>query len=478
MQDTESMQEDVIDKKSLYRMIPQVDRLLQDEQFSSMLKETNPSYIIESISLELNQVRESIRIGELHTEQLVIDRLTRLPNRICERAKKLGQYHMRRVINGTGILLHTNLGRAPFSENHIKKLTKLLQGYSNLEYNLEQGHRGERYAHFKDVICRITGAEDAIAVNNNAAAVLLVLSALCNEKEVVVSRGELIEIGGKFRIPDVVSQGGAILKEIGTTNKTHLEDYAAAMTEQTGAILKVHTSNYRIVGFMESVEVKELSRLAKNFQIPLIEDLGSGILLNLRKYGLEYEPTVKDSLEQGADLVCFSGDKLFGGPQAGIILGKEKYIRMLKQHPLMRALRIDKFTTAALEIICQEYELEEQAIKNIPVLSMLVQSVEEVEKRAEHLFQILQDVNYQCKLNIEDCMSQAGGGSLPAQEIKSKAVTFKPKDISINSMEKKLRFLELPILVRLAENKILVDLRTVSNDEVDLLASGIKKVLL
>ena len=246
-----------------------------------------------------------------------------------------------------------------------------MSGYSNLEYNLEEGHRGERYSHFEKLLCRLTGAEAAMAVNNNAAAVMLILSSLAKGGEVVVSRGELVEIGGKFRIPDVMEQSGATLVEVGTTNKTHLADYEEAVTEETKALLKVHTSNYRIVGFTESVGIDELIPLAKEKGIPVIEDLGSGVLVDLSRYGITYEPTVQESIRKGADVVCFSGDKLLGGPQAGIIIGKKEYIDRMKRNQLTRALRIDKFTAAALELTLHEYLSEEQAMRKIPVLSMI-----------------------------------------------------------------------------------------------------------
>ena len=260
-------------------------------------------------------------------------------------AKAVSAMHtpnMKKVINGTGTILHTNLGRAPISFGHMMRAAEIVSGYSNLEYNLEAGRRGERYSHFEKLLCKLTGAEAAMAVNNNASSVLLILSSLAKGGEVIVSRGELIEIGGKFRIPDVMEQSGANLVEVGTTNKTHYEDYEEAITEETKALLKVHTSNYRIVGFTESVGIDELVPIAKEHGIPVVEDLGSGVLINLEKYGLMHEPTVQESIAHGADVVCFSGDKLLGGPQAGIIIGKKKYIDMMKKNQLTRALRIDK----------------------------------------------------------------------------------------------------------------------------------------
>ena len=334
---------------------------------------------------------------------------------------------MKPVLNATGTILHTNLGRAPIADTHMAHVAAVATGYSNLEYNLEAGARGERYAHFEQLLCKLTGAEAAMAVNNNAAAVMLILDSMAKGGEVIVSRGELVEIGGKFRIPDVMERSGAALVEIGTTNKTHISDYEEAITEETAALLKVHTSNYRIVGFTDTVSVAELSPIAKDHDIPLIEDLGSGMLIDLSKYGITYEPTVQDSIANGADVVCFSGDKLLGGPQAGIIVGRKKYIDKMKKNQLTRALRIDKFTAAALEVVLQEYLSEEQAIRNIPTLRMITRSLDEVSVDAEQLSQLLEESGLPVQVGMEPCESQIGGGSLPLERIPSMAVTLRPQ---------------------------------------------------
>ena len=300
-----------------------------------------------------------------------------------------------------------------------------------------------------------------MAVNNNAAAVMLILSSLGKGGEVIVSRGELVEIGGKFRIPDVMEQSGATLVEVGTTNKTHFSDYEDAINENTAALLKVHTSNYRIVGFTESVGIAELVPLAKEKGIPFIEDLGSGVLIDLSKYGLTYEPTVQNSIEKGADVVCFSGDKILGRPQAGIIIGKKKYIDKMKKNQLTRALRIDKFTAATLEVVLQEYLSEERAITNLPVLQMITKSVEAVEKEAKELFMVLEGLELPVELAMEDCESQIGGGSLPLERIPSRAITIKPTKISTAELEERMRFLPIPIIPRTLNDKILLDVRTI-----------------
>ena len=309
-----------------------------------------------------------------------------------------------------------------------------------------------------------------MAVNNNASSVLLILSSLAKGGEVIVSRGELIEIGGKFRIPDVMEQSGASLVEVGTTNKTHYDDYEDAVTEETKALLKVHTSNYRIVGFTDSVGIDELIPLAREKGIPVIEDLGSGVLIDLAKYGLAHEPTVQESIAKGADVVCFSGDKLLGGPQAGIIIGKKKYIDKMKKNQLARALRIDKFTAATLELVLQEYLSEEKAVQNIPVLRMLSESQESVAGRAHRLCGILKERKLPVKTEVKPCESQIGGGSLPLERIPSTAVTIRPEEISVNELEERMRRLPIPIIPRTVNDEILLDMRTVSEQEINVIA--------
>lgn len=300
-----------------------------------------------------------------------------------------------------------------------------------------------------------------MAVNNNAAAVMLILSTMGKGKEVIVSRGELVEIGGKFRIPDVMEQSGATLVEVGTTNKTHYTDYENAITEETAALLKVHTSNYRIVGFTDNVSIAELVPLGKEREIPVIEDLGSGVLIDLSKYGLTYEPTVQDSVRNGADVVCFSGDKLLGGPQAGIIVGKKKYIDQMKKNQLTRALRIDKFTAATLEVVLQEYLSEEKAIQNIPALRMITKEIEEITRDAQELEALLQQAELPAQIQMEPCESQIGGGSLPLERIPSMAVTIHPEKITTAELELRLRHMSIPMIVRTMNDKIVIDVRTV-----------------
>lgn len=463
-----------MDKNMLYRSIPKVDVLLADEKIQTMIDTYSRETVMESIHLEMNRLR--VFIGKCEDEEEAKRQIETLPVRIERTVSAMHTPNMRMVMNGTGTILHTNLGRAPISPEHMKRVAAIATGYSNLEYNLEAGRRGERYSHFEELLCKITGAEAAMAVNNNAASVMLILSSLAKGGEVVVSRGELVEIGGKFRIPDVMEQSGASLVEVGTTNKTHYDDYENAITEETKALLKVHTSNYRIVGFTDTVGIDELIPLAKEHDLPVVEDLGSGVLVDLEKYGLTHEPTVQESIAKGADVVCFSGDKLLGGPQAGIIIGKKKYIDMMKKNQLTRALRIDKFTAATLELVLQEYLSEEKAIKNIPVLRMITKSLEDVTKDAKKLCRILKAEKFSASIKVMPCESQIGGGSLPLERIDSMAVAINPEKISITELEERLRHMPMPLIPRTMNDTVLIDVRTMDEANFKFLAKELQNL--
>lgn len=464
-----------MNKNMLYRSIPKVDVLLENPDIVTLIENHHRDVVVDVIREEIDKLRNFIK--ENDDVNLIETKINNLIENIKISTEKVYSYNIKKVINGTGTILHTNLGRAIISKKHADYLSEVVTSYSNLEYNLEEGKRGERYSHFEKLICKITGAEAAMAVNNNAAAVMLVLSSMAAEREVIVSRGELVEVGGKFRIPDVMKSSNAHLVEIGTTNKTHLEDYEDAISENTGAFLKVHTSNFKILGFTESVSIEELCKLGREKDIPVIEDIGSGVLIDLSEYGLEYEPTVQDSIKAGVDVVSFSGDKLLGGPQAGIIVGKKKYIDKMKKNPLTRAFRIDKFTATILEMIFHEYLNEEDAIKNIPVLSLITKDLKEIEKNANDLFNKIEKLKDVADINVEDTLSQIGGGSLPAERIKSKSVTIMPKNISTQSLEAKLRAGKNPVVGRISEEKLILDMRTVLEDEIDILAQKLIDIL-
>ena len=430
--------------------------------------------VVDSIREEIDILRKEIQKGNLDEEE-IFNRNKNLPRLIKIRANKKNSYKLKKVINGTGVVIHTNIGRSLIGEEVMENIVEIATNYSNLEYDLAKGERGLRYDHLEDIIIEITGGESAMVVNNNAAAVLLVLSTVAKDKEVIVSRGELIEIGGSFRIPDVMEQSGAKLVSVGTTNKTHIWDYENAITEETSALLKVHTSNYRILGFTSSVSGDELSALSKQYNIPLIEDLGSGVLIDLSKYGLEYEPTVQDSIKNGVDIVTFSGDKLLGGPQAGIIVGKKKYIDAMKKNPLTRAFRIDKFTISALEATLRLYLDEKEAIEKIPTLNMLTVDKTKLENKAKMLYNLIMD-NIQCKncqIEIVDDYSEVGGGSLPLEKMETKCIRISLDGLSLTEFENHLRNYKVPIITRLYKEKLYIDLRTVRESEFNLVVDGI-----
>lgn len=464
-----------MEKNKYYRMIPKVDNLMEEDEIKDLCNILNRDFVLESVRSVTEELREFI--NKSNDEEEIIKSINNVKAYIIEDVNGFADFRVKRVINGTGTILHTNLGRAVISDKTADRIHTLVTGYSNLEYDLIKGERGSRYSHFEKIVCKITGAEAAMAVNNNAAAVLLILSALARDKEVVVSRGELVEIGGSFRVPDVMTQSGGKLIEVGTTNKTHLYDYENAINEETAALLKVHTSNYRIVGFTESVPVQELAELAHKHNIPVIEDIGSGVLVDLSKYGLDHEPTVQESIKAGADIVCFSGDKLLGGPQAGIIVGKKSLINKIKKHPLTRALRIDKFTAIALESTFHEYIDEEKVVNNIPVLKLIKRSLSDVKECAEKLKEKLEAVTKKsCEIKVEACESQIGGGSLPLERIQSYAVSIKPLTITTANLEKQLRLIETPIVGRVVNDNYIIDLRTILQGEEEIIAQAFNSI--
>jgi L-seryl-tRNA(Ser) seleniumtransferase len=377
-----------------------------------------------------------------------------------------GSFRLRRVLNATGVILHTNLGRAPLCREAIQRVVEVAGGYSNLEYNLEKGERGLRYDNVKELLCALCRAEDAIVVNNNAAAVMLVLNTLALNREAIVSRGELIEIGGEFRIPDVMEKSGARLVEVGTTNRTRLADYERAVGPDTGLLLKVHTSNFRIVGFTEEATREQLVKLGNKHEIPVVEDLGSGCFIELDRYGREREPTVSDSLSTGVDVVTFSGDKLLGGPQAGIILGRKKFLEKIAKNPLNRALRIDKMTLAALEGTLVKYLRPAEAVADIPVLHALAESLADVKKRAKKLRSLLrQQAPEGVEIRMGKGFSMAGGGSLPTRGIETALVCVRADFCSAAEIERGLRQCEPPVIVRVADDQILLDPRTLQESD-------------
>ncbi len=384
------------------------------------------------------------------------------------------QMNLRRVINGTGVVIHTNLGRSVLSAPMVETLQEAGAYYTNLEFDLNTGKRGSRYSLVEEIICDLTGAEAALVVNNNAAAVLLVLDTLASGKQVIVSRGQLVEIGGSFRIPDVIAKSGAHLVEVGATNRTHLADYEKVINNETALLLKVHTSNFRVIGFTSEVSAEDLVALAHAKGLQVMEDLGSGSLVDLSSFGLPPEPTVQQIVKAGVDVVTFSGDKLLGGPQAGLIVGKKEVIDRIKRNPLNRALRIDKFTLAALEAVLRNYYDLDQALTSVPTLRMLTQPVELIKRRAQRLMRRVQKTALPvCSLCLRSTMSRVGGGAMPEHGLSSWAVAFKPLHIPVSAMEKEFRKLPIPVIGRIEDDLFLLDMRTVADNEIPELATSL-----
>lgn len=394
-----------------------------------------------------------------------------------ERLWELRAPRLRRVINATGIIIHTNLGRAPLCDEALQALLSVGRGYSNLEFNLAEGKRGLRYDHVNELLVMLTGAEDAVVVNNNAAAVLLVLNTLAQGKEAVVSRGELVEIGGEFRIPEVMEKSGALLREVGTTNRTRLSDYEGALDEKTGLIMKVHTSNFTTIGFTEEVEARDLAELGRRTNIPVMHDLGSGCLLDLGKWKIGGEPTVQEAVRSGSDVVTFSGDKLLGGPQAGIILGRRSVIEAIKKNPLNRALRIDKLTLAALEATLRQYLLFNDPERRIPVLRAMTESLHSVRKRAADLMGRLEGIgDDRFSFQLKEETSLSGGGSLPGRDISTVAIAAGASHLSARELERMLRENDPPVIARINEEQILIDPRTLVDDEAGYVEEAFRRI--
>ncbi len=468
----------MIDKKSILSKIPSVDELLKYKVIEELIEICPRPVLVQVIRDYLGEYRDSIlskNQSELREQNLDIDEIL---FDIKNRAHKKMSYNLKHVINATGVVIHTNLGRSPLSKEVHDLLYKTSFGYSNLEMDIDKGIRGSRYDHVEEVLKELTKAEAAMVVNNNAAAVMLVLSTMAKNKEVIVSRGQLIEIGGSFRIPDVMKESGAKLIEVGTTNKTHIKDYENAINEETGALMKVHTSNYRILGFTAEVSSEELVKLARSKDIPAIEDIGSGVFIDLSKYGLPYEPTVQNAVASGMDAVTFSGDKMLGGPQAGIIVGKKEYIDKMKKNPLTRAFRIDKMTLAALEGTLKLYLDEEKAIKSIPVLDMLTMNIHELTRKAEKLYKkLLDSAGLVSKITIDDEYSEVGGGAMPLHKLPTKVITIYSERVSAYELDKRLRAYKTPIITRILKDKVLIDVRTVKEEEYDTIADALETAL-
>lgn len=464
--------------KEFVRYIPPIHELQKDARFSTLTQtygiDTNEmsSILKNVVSTIREQLLSACWEGELPGSQPFIDELFQ---KIEYELKHVYQYTIKRVINATGTILHTNLGRARLSQNAMDHVIQAAQNYSNLEYKLAEGERGSRHAHVEELIKRLTGAEAAMVVNNNAAAVFLILRALAFQKEVIVSRGQLVEIGGSFRISSIMEESGAKLVEVGTTNKTHLFDFEKAISEDTAMIMKVHTSNFKVIGFTKSVETSDLVDLAnRHTSVIFYEDLGSGVLYDYSQHGIGEEPVVSDVLNQGVDIVSFSGDKLLGGPQAGVIAGKKILIDQLKKHQLARVLRVDKMTLAALEGTLLDYSKGTTAIQTIPVVRDLLTTKKMLQIRTNQFIERLTQQSSGYTVTSKESTSQVGGGTMPDVELPTVVVHIKSESMSVETLAYRLRTENTPpIVARIQKEELLLDLRTVTVEEEDMIIDAL-----
>ncbi len=450
---------------TLFRALPSMDSCLLALGKEEQLQDIPRPLLRSAVEEFLNAKRADIKIGkETEAENLT---LAALWGQLLPHAIQCSRPNLRRTLNGTGVVIHTNMGRSVLASAAVKAVHEAIIGYSNLALDLSTGGRGSRQSLVEDLICRITGAESAMVVNNNAAAVLITLDALCKGGEVIVSRGQLVEIGGSFRIPDVMEKSGAYLKEVGTTNRTHAKDYINAINDNTVALLRVHTSNYRIVGFHKDVGLNEMVQLGNEYNLPVIEDLGSGSLLDLSPFGLPDEPTVQDVVRSGAHVITFSGDKVLGGPQAGIIVGHKKYVDLMRQNPLHRALRCDKCTLAALEATLRIYAEPEKALTHIPTLRMITASAEDLAHKAQDLAKRITDnFGNTIKVLLQVDVSRVGGGSFPERDLHTTLVCLKVQNISSMQLKQRLLNTSPPLIGRLEDDAFCLDVRTLHDDEI------------
>jgi L-seryl-tRNA(Ser) seleniumtransferase len=459
--------------QAILRQIPKVDRILAEPEVAALVQQYGHAQVVDAIRDATDHLRrDALRAGVLPQNGSL---LAELRDNVRLRLEACSRRTLRRAINATGVVLHTGLGRAVLAQAAADAVSEVARHHSLLEVDAETGERGSRLDHVSGLIRELTGAEETLVVNNNAAAVFLAVSALAAGKEVIISRGQLVEIGGSFRIPDVILSAGARLVEVGTTNRVRIADYCAAITEHTGLIMRVHPSNFRIVGFTEEASLEELTALGREHGIPVLDDLGSGALIDLTRYGLVAEPTVHASVSAGADVVTFSGDKLLGGPQSGLLLGNQELLGRMKRHPLMRVLRVDKMTMAGLEATLRLYRDEATAIRTIPTLAALTTAPEALRARAERLAGLL--AGLPVDVGLEAGISQVGGGSLPGEELPTTLVCLYCVQGSVAGLARRLRTGEPSIWGRIHRGRLIFDLRTVQEEEVGTLAVGIRAAL-
>jgi len=465
-------------KKAILRKFPSIDRLIQTEEASKLVDKYSRELVVDAA----RSVLEELRVEILNKETTAIDEKELSSENITKRIKAQLQIKfspsLQKAVNATGVILHTGLGRAVLSKEAQEAVNNIVEAYSTLATDIKTGQRGHRDVHLNKIFCELTGAEAATVVNNNAAATVLILNTLAKDREVIVSRGQLVEIGGSFRMPDVMKTSGAILREVGTTNKTHLKDYSAAINENTGAIMRVHHSNYRILGFAEEPSIQELAELAKKHKIPLIDDLGSGALVDLKEFGLETEPMVQKSIKAGVDVACFSGDKLIGGPQAGVIVGKASTVEKIRKNPLARAFRVGKLTIAAMEATLKLFLNRENLNQTHPIYRMFSLSLDVLKRRAQKVVKELKTQKaVKADISLEDGDSQIGSGSVPIETIPTKLLVVKPKSFSAENLARKLRHHSPPIFTRVHKQAVLFDFRTIQPGEDKIVLEALLKLM-
>ncbi len=455
----------MVNSKKL-RQIPSIEEILQSEKLQKYISLLSRPFVTQISRKIVDELRKQIKIKRLSfsKEEII--------TKISEELENLVSASLRPVINGTGVIIHTNLGRAPIGENVLKHITDVSKNYSTLEYDLVKGKRGERTVFLEKLLIELSGAEGALIVNNNAGAVLLILSGLAKGKEVIISRGELVQIGGGFRIPDILNESGAIMKEVGTTNQTSISDYQRAINKNTKILLKVHKSNFWMSGFVEDVSIEKLIPLGKKYRLITVEDLGSGAMTYTENYGLGHEPRISETICSGTDLVCFSGDKLLGGPQSGVIVGKKKYIDLLRKHPLYRALRVDKMVIAGLEQIILSYLKKEE--EKIPIWRLISTPLDGLRNRGEDISKRLKD--FGISVSLKEGRSTVGGGSLPGETLPTVVLSLESQ-IPPERLAERFRSLDYPVIGRVEKNRFVLDLRTIFPEQDEIVIEGIKKVL-
>ncbi|GAB7079025.1 L-seryl-tRNA(Sec) selenium transferase [Megalodesulfovibrio paquesii] len=460
----------------MFRHLPSMDAALQHLEADPLLAALPRELRKDAATAFFDLLRAGIRDGRVDSADQLAEAM--LFPQLSAFVRRAGQPHFCRVINATGVVVHTNLGRSLLAEEAIQAVIQADRYYSNLEFDLDSGERGSRYSHVEALACRLTGAEAALVVNNNAAAVLLMLATLCQGREVIVSRGQLVEIGGSFRIPDVMARSGAILREVGATNRTHPRDYEQAITEQTAALLKVHCSNFRVIGFTKEVSMPELRQIGDRHGLPVLEDLGSGTFFDFSTIGLPGEPTVREVLAQGADVVTCSGDKVLGGPQAGLILGRKRFIDPIKKNPLNRALRIDKMTLAALEATLRLYLEPARARERIPTLRMMAMTHEELAAKANRLARRLRrELGETARISTCPGASRVGGGAFPERDLPTTLVELHTGKMSPDALQGRLLEAEPPLVGRIERNRFCLDPRTLLDEELPLVATVLRAAL-